>query len=169
MPVGVDLSKLLTETETVLRILALVVAGGWAYFRYAKGRTFRSRVEPTVSGTIFRHNDDPYIIVTLGLKNVGLSRVPVDQKGTVLLVSTCPAPGKPFLDLEWSQLLGFEVFINHSWIEPGEPVQDRVAFRLPIEQIAVKLTFHFVSTKLRWTAGEIIPLTTPPKADETAV
>jgi hypothetical protein len=166
---AIDWSTVLARTESVLKIVALAVTGGWAYFRYVKGRTFRSRIEPTVTGAVFDKDGDTYIIVTLGLKNVGLSRVPVEQKGTVLLVSTCPAPSRPFLDLSWSEPLGFEVFINHSWIEPGEPIQDKVSFQLPAAQIAVKLTFHFVSTKLRWTAGDIISIATSASGTSEAI
>ena len=164
-----DWSTILTRAQTIVQILALVLGGGWAYFRYVKGRTFKPRVEPAVSGTIFERNDDRFIVVTVSLKNVGLSRVPIQQEGTFLSVSTCQESTGAFLDMKWSDPLGFALFTEHAWIEPGEPIEDKAAFQLPSDQIAVRLKFHLVSTKLRWSAGDIIPLTTKPKTEVMAV
>src|SRR2546429_3204710 len=74
----------------VLKNVATIIAFGagavWAYFNFFKGRTYRSRLEPKVSGKLISRNGANYLIVTAQLKNVGLSDVRIDQKGSALRV-----------------------------------------------------------------------------------
>jgi hypothetical protein len=149
-------SDLLNEIEKVLRILAIVMAGIWAYYRYFRGRTFRPRVELTVSGLVVQKDGKEYMVATVGLQNLGLSRVGIDQIGTALFVSTSNADSSPFFDVEWSRPSGFQVFTTHTGIEPNEPIVNKLLYRLPTGQSFVKLHLQVVSGKQKYTADEII-------------
>jgi hypothetical protein len=72
--------------KNVATIIAIGAGAVWAYFNFFKGRTYRSRLEPKVSGKVISHNGAYYLIVTAQLKNVGLSDVRIDQKGSALRV-----------------------------------------------------------------------------------
>ena len=72
--------------KNVATIIAIGAGAVWAYFNFFKGRTYRSRLEPKVSGKVISRNGASYLIVTAQLKNVGLSDVRIDQKGSALRV-----------------------------------------------------------------------------------
>ena len=56
---------------TVTQTLALIAGGVWAYFKFAKGRTFRDRLSPTLSGKLVSIDGSVFLIVTVQIKNVG--------------------------------------------------------------------------------------------------
>jgi Transcriptional regulator containing an amidase domain and an AraC-type DNA-binding HTH domain len=79
----VDWTKTKDFTEAFVNVtqsLALIAAGLWAYFKFAKGRTFRDRLTPSVSGKFVSIDDSVFLVVTMQLKNVGLSRIAFDKK-----------------------------------------------------------------------------------------
>lgn len=59
----------------VTQSLALIAGGVWAYFKFAKGRTFRDRLIVTVSGRFVSIDGSVFLVVTNLLHNVGLSRL----------------------------------------------------------------------------------------------
>ena len=44
--------------------VALIAGGVWAYFKFAKGRTFQDRLIPTVSGRLVSINGSVFLVVT---------------------------------------------------------------------------------------------------------
>jgi len=69
-------TKEFTEAfANVIQSLALIAGGIWAYFKFAKGRTFRDRLTPTVNGKLVSINGSVFLNVTIQLQNVGLSRI----------------------------------------------------------------------------------------------
>jgi hypothetical protein len=64
----------------VTQTLALIAGGVWAYFKFAKGRTFRDRLIPTVSGKFISIDGSVFLIVATQLQNVGLSRIALDHE-----------------------------------------------------------------------------------------
>src|SRR5580704_6636145 len=79
----------LDQTDKVVKIIALVVGGGWAYMKFAKGRIFHIRLEASVSGSCFRDNQRDYGIESIRIKKVGASRADLQMGGTALIVSGC--------------------------------------------------------------------------------
>jgi hypothetical protein len=60
--------------------VALIAGAVWAYFKFAKGRTFRERLITNVSGRFVLIDGSVFLVVTTQIKNVGLSRIAFDQK-----------------------------------------------------------------------------------------
>lgn len=174
---AIDWSTVLTRIETILRILALLFTGAWAYFRFIKGRAFGSHLATSVSGTIFKHNRETYMIVTAVVKNTGFAGAPIEQitrktlsqEGTVVTVLTCASSNMPFVTTEWREHLIFEVFSEHRWIEPGGQIQETHVFQLPAEPIAVKLSLRLASRNVAWSVEDIIPLDPEPTIDHMPV
>lgn len=147
----------------VLKNMATIIAIGagavWAYFNFFKGRTYRSRLEPKVSGKVISRNGTFYLIVTAQLKNVGLSDVRIDQKGSALrvfayTVGECPAKAR---SVEQSRLLTLSVFEDHGWIEPGELIEDQRLIAIPdVEHVALQVKLRLVSNKIEWNSAAII-------------
>jgi hypothetical protein len=147
---------MLALTESITKILAILMAGAWAYYHYFRGRTYRPRLEPTVTGVVANDGSSDYLIVTLQVKNVGLSRVGIIQKGSGLRISTCTAPLQPLSDVAWKSGGVFSVFLDHGWIEPGEPIQEKYLFALPQNHLAVHLQFRLLGSKFVWNAHDIL-------------
>ena|ERR1039458_6177550 len=151
-----NVADFLTETEKITKILAIVLAGGWAYYHYFRGRTYRPRLEPSVSAQITASDKADLVVVTVQLKNVGLSRVVIEEKGTALVVSTCDDVISPLTRTEWSAKGAFPVFEHHGWIEPNETIQDKILFGVPQDQIAVLLELRIRAAGIEWDAEDVV-------------
>jgi len=87
--ITVDWTRTKDFTEAVANVsqsLALIGGGVWAYFKFAKGRTFEDRLIPNVSGTFVLIEGSTFLVVTMQFKNVGLSRIAFDREASSLFV-----------------------------------------------------------------------------------
>src|ERR1700675_1127674 len=80
------LGTALDVVDKVIKILAVVIGGAWAYLNYVRGRTYKKRLETNVSGEWFENKGLSFLSGSAHLKNVGLSKFPIEQKGTAILV-----------------------------------------------------------------------------------
>jgi hypothetical protein len=80
-------SKITGIIESVLKDVALIVGGLFAYWKFFMGRTFQPRLEPSVSASARVEENQTSLSVVCKLKNVGLSRVDLDREASVLRVS----------------------------------------------------------------------------------
>ncbi len=117
----------------IIQSLALVAGGVWAYFKFAKGRTFRDRLNPTVSGELVSIDGSVFLIVSIQLHNVGLSRIAFDQGVSALAVfEYVPSQADEILSVENNQLTSFRVFGDKDrYIEPSEIVERQTLIALP--------------------------------------
>ena len=118
---------------SITQSLALIAGGVWAYFKFAKGRTFRDRLTPSVSGKFVCIDDSVFLVVTMQLKNVGLSRIALDQETSSLAVfEFVPSNTEKILRVNDSLLASFRVFRDKDrYIEPNEVVERQRLFVLP--------------------------------------
>jgi len=145
--------------KNVATIIALGAGAVWAYFNFFKGRTYRSRLEPKVSGKLITRNDASYLIVTAQLKNVGLSDVRIDQEGSALRVFAYAVGeyASKARSVEQSRLITLSVFEDHGWIEPGELIEDQRLVAIPdVEYVALQIRLRLVSNKIEWNSAAII-------------
>jgi hypothetical protein len=146
-----DLVDIIQGSITTLAILA---GGLWGYLKVIRGRLYRPRLEPTVSGRLIKLGDAPYAIVKLSVKNVGLSRVQLDKGLSTLEIeaySTSSNLGK-FHRASTSSLGVINVLRRHDWVEPGECIVDEETVALPKEELfGLLLKFRLIqaATKLR--------------------
>src|SRR4029079_3658866 len=70
----------------VTQTLALIAGGVWAYFKFAKGRTFRDRLIPTVSGKFISMIGSLCLVAMIQLQNVVLSRIAFEQGASAVAV-----------------------------------------------------------------------------------
>jgi hypothetical protein len=150
----------LDYTDKVVKIVAVIVGGAWAYAKFIKGRVFHTRLEPNVTARHFRRDQKDFLLAVVKLKNVGASKVDIQQKGTALRIFGCgvfgPAvPGKP---VAWTRTHTLSVFERHGWIEGSETIDDTVLVALPPNLTAVKLELRIVANKIAWSAGTMIDL-----------
>lgn len=154
----------LDATDKVLKILGILGGAVFAYYKFVKGRMFRPRLEPSVSGETFRKNDRDYLIATIALKNVGTSKVEIKQAGTALRVFGSPtsaiddAEPSTQASADWKRIGTLSVFEKHGWIESAELIEDQILVAIPDDQLAIKLELRIVGQRLEWNAKTIVPV-----------
>lgn len=145
--------------KNVVTIIAVGAGAVWGYFNFFKGRTYRSRLEPKVSGKLISRNGAHYLVVTAQLKNVGLSDVKINQKGSGLRVFAYAVVEQvaKARSVQQSRLITVAVFEEHGWIEPGELIEDQRLVAIPdIEYVALQTKLRIVSNKIEWNSAAII-------------
>jgi hypothetical protein len=142
----------LDASEKVFRILAYVVGGIWAYFKFFRGRTFRPRLEPSVAAHLQRRAPQRLLTVAVKVKNVGLSRVGLLQEGTGVRVYRRDE------GLQWRRVTTLEILKGHGWIEPAETIEEHVLTEIPGEDPpALKIELTLQSTKkTQWEVVTIV-------------
>ena len=153
--------NVLENIKTIAETIGLVIGGLWAYYKFFRGRTFQSRLELTVSGNPSQFQKMTGLAASVQLKNVGLSKVPIEQAGTALRVLTYSSESTQDLPsmVKWVHRITVEVFTNHRWIEPGETIADQVFIVLaPVGDGAVRLELRIVSEGIEWNSISIVQI-----------
>lgn len=164
-----DFGTILDSFRKVIETIALIVGGLWAYYKFFKGRTFKPRLELTLSGSARPGQNLTHVIACIQIKNVGLTKLKLSQVGSGLRIlsytssKTKPAPTA----VEWEHLMTLSVFEKHNWIEPGETVIDQTLVEIAgTETIALRLELRIVSSRIEWNAVSIVE---PPAGSEPGV
>jgi hypothetical protein len=148
----------LENAKTISEIIAFFIGGLWAYYKFFRGRTFKPRLEFVVSGSVHRAGNSAELLASIQMKNVGLSKVRISQRGSALSAFRS-LPGGPGRNVEWGQLVVLPVFEKHAWIEPGETIKDQMLVRVAVaESTALKLDLRIVANGIEWNESSIIPM-----------
>jgi hypothetical protein len=147
-------SSILDTIEKLFRIAAYIIGALWVYFNFWKGRTYRPRIETMITGKILNHQESKLVKILINLKNVGLSKVDVEQKGTALRLLSYDSLN---INDPWKHQHTISILSAHKWIEPGETVGEH--FLIPVTAtnlIAVKAEVILVSKKTMWESAIIL-------------
>jgi len=149
---------------SLTQTLALIAGGVWAYFKFAKGRTFRDRLNPAVSGKLVSIDGSVFLMVTIRFQNVGLSRIAFDQGVSSLAVfEFVPSQTEVLLSVENNRLATVRVFRDTDrYIEPNEIVERQTLIALPhVSAIGYQLEFEvFSDSGYEWRAMSIVDKST---------
>lgn len=123
-----------TDTVRVVALsvqaVAVVVAAIWAYYKFARGRTFAFRAELTVTGSLLAAGHQRALQVTARFRNRGASRIPLRSKG-VLAYRALPDAWEENKDLRWEEVGTGYMFAAHEALEPQETILDEILVKLP--------------------------------------
>lgn len=153
--------------RNLLSSAAIVAGGAWTYIHYFRGRTFHERLEIAVSGTVRTVAATGMLEVRLTAKNVGLSKVPLPQRGSGLRIfvldldalGAAHGAREHAQDAPWHRVGTFDVLTAHAWIEPGEALQTQALVILPKASIyAVRAEAVLVSRRHEWSAQCVITI-----------
>lgn len=158
-----SLSTTLDIIDKVVKVAAVFIAAAWGYLNYRRGRTFKRRLEPKISGKIFLSNGTWILTGVAQLKNVGLSVVTIEQKGTAIVIDdllVVTDAGKP-ARIASDNVAVLEVFKSHGWIEPGEPIEQSFLITLPerANRVGARMRLGIVSHGIEWnddTVAEVV-------------
>lgn len=145
--------------QNIVTVLAIAVGGLWTYFNYFRGRVYRPRLEPKIMGKLVCKQGVTYLLVIAQLKNIGLSKIAIEQKGSGIIVSTFDtnAASGAVDKIEWNDLKAFPVFETHHWIEPGETIEDQQLFVLSsCNEVAIRLRLRLVFGGIEWNLDAIV-------------
>jgi hypothetical protein len=145
----IDWFRALDSGEKIVTILAIIVGGFGAYWRFFKGRTYHNRLQPEVAGKLVRKGELNCLWVTMRLKNVGVSSVYLKKDGTRIDVFYAAEHNAQTTHLGiWQHLKTFRIFENCKWIESGEAAKDELLIHIPGElPVAFKIDMTVNSTK----------------------
>lgn len=141
----------LDAADKVIKALAVLVGALWTWMNYVRGRIYKRKLEPGVSGEIFSKDGISYLLIACHLKNVGQSLYTIEQKGTgceiIALSRNDP-----------TRLSVLEVFKDHGWIEPGEQINQPLLQELPDPKTfsALQLNLRIVSHGIEWNDSSIV-------------
>ncbi|MFZ1005665.1 MAG: hypothetical protein WAN65_02435 [Candidatus Sulfotelmatobacter sp.] len=157
-----SLSSLLDIVDKVTKVAAVLIGSAWTYLNYVRGRTFKKRLELTISARELKGRAALLLSGCAQMKNVGLSKFPIEQKGTAILFYELKPSGvtdQPAEPAEESVGIR-EVFKDHAWIEPGETIAEDFLLEVPEnkERLAMKLDLRVVAAHIEWNANCIVEL-----------
>jgi hypothetical protein len=173
------LKDIVDVTQKLFTILGVLVGGAWAYFKFFKNRTYRPRLDIDLTGQVMQQGADHLLLVTISVRNVGLTNVSIRQEGTGLMVSVnqpLPADRSAFEEISWNEddAVVFEILIHHAWIEPNETISEDVMVALPNQgEIGLRLLCRIVPNNkprsVEWNAMRIISARSGSVVDAKAV
>jgi len=122
---------------TSVQAIALLVAGVWAYYRFAKGRGFFARADFSIELRRVRPGERDLIQVEAVVKNAGGSELLLANPAVIQRLSFLSASGAVLgSPPNWHQVPppdghAAELFTGHRMIEPAETVRDETLIPLP--------------------------------------
>jgi hypothetical protein len=140
----------------VVTTLAAILAGGFAYYRFVRGRVFHPRLTVNAEARQLRVEATNYVLATLEVANVGLARIDLGQASLQVssLVGRGDTKAASVPQVDW--LHTTEVLQAHTWIESGEKLTEQSLLMLPIGHRApVLVDFRVVSQKVSLSATAI--------------
>jgi hypothetical protein len=131
----------------------------WTFLNYLRPRSYRRRLELSVSGKVAVKKESQFLIATAQVNNVGLTTVPIEQRGSALRVSMYDWEEgiKVAATAKQKRLATFYVFENYTWIAPGEFIKEHQVIAIPSEDhVALRLSLRIVSQGIAWTTESVV-------------
>jgi len=133
-----NICQLIDVLQKVFTIIAIVIGGFWTYFHYFRGRVYRSRLKLDVSGNVVCREEANYLIATVKLENIGLSKADIKQEGTALRIYACNIKINNTTNedyrLDEKRIATCSIFKDHAWIESKEIIKDQLIISIPTDK-----------------------------------
>ena len=145
--------------QKILTIIGIIVGAIWTYFHYFRGRTYRPRLETSITGELLKENKNLLLVAKIRIKNVGLSKIDIKQNGSGMRVSALEKKSsvKKIQKYEGVGLKTISIFNSHSWIEPGETIDDVYTLILPDnDYFGLKLDVRLITKKIAWRFSSVV-------------
>ena len=109
MQILVDLASIIRDLATAL---ALIVGGGFAYFKFVKGRTFAERLKASVDAELDTARSLILVNASARASNIGLREFHIAREGTALrlFAHRLSEPASEAREASWEQIGSWRVF-----------------------------------------------------------
>ena len=157
---------------TIITGRAIRVGGIWAYFKFAKGRTFRPKVEIEMSGQwlttgrkkCLKAERHQWLQARIRVKNIGASKLRLRREGIGLQVRVlATSQASPPDYAKWQPAIWYVILEDHAWIEPGETVSDDLLLNLGTGPALVRFDARLVLrrfNRIEVNARQVLPIDT---------
>jgi hypothetical protein len=139
----------IADAESAIRTGTMFVAAVWVYFKFARGRVFRPRLELTISGSPTRHLECHHVVVRYTVKNIGLKCLNIAHAGSKVSVEVAHAvQPTTMVSPDWQMQGYYPILKDHRWIESGEAIAEEIMIFLPdAKAVALRLVLRLEATK----------------------
>jgi len=144
------------SVQSISTVVAVIIAGVWAYYKIFAGKLYYKRLELSVSGLLFDTRAAHLVLAKLCIRNVGLSRVFLEPGLSTLEVSEYVLENYEsiFHSAVWDESKAISVFEDHEFIEPGEVIYEERLLGLPVGSLlALKLGLRVLSRRRKLAPG----------------
>jgi hypothetical protein len=144
----------------IAQLIAILVAGGWAYFKFVRGRTFAERLETSVTATPFDQDGIRMLCIRATISNTGASQVDlIDDLKIVRVYGTKVADAQAGVNVDWGHhLILTPIFGEHKWIEAQETVSDEALAVVANCRLAYRVELLVASKKKKqWSTAAVVP------------
>jgi hypothetical protein len=115
------------------QVAAILIGGAWAYFKFIRGRVFKSRVDVQVDASLLQIGTENAVSATVRVQNIGLSRFRFARGESKIAVFWCPSGGWPAVSDLWTELATSPLFPDQEAIEGGETIVEQWVLPLPAD------------------------------------
>jgi hypothetical protein len=149
--------------QSIVTVLAILVGGVWAYYRFAKGRTFVKRVEPKLATTPLSTESGFVLIVDAAIRNIGNVTVPLSAAYVIFSNSDPNQPRGPrWSDIDEANKVDVLTYLGRQrvryYLEPGEEMHRIVTLSVPTKSNeTIRLDFIVESHAERcWSVTAVV-------------
>jgi hypothetical protein len=135
-----------------IKLGALILGGLWTFWNYRKSRTYAQKLDLQITGDVF-FSGGLYIDVTAVLTNLGASKHLLQPEGTSCEIVAI------LKDMSQQDIRLFPVFPLHTYIEPGESINDHLLWHIqapPADIVWLKINLRVVSGKVEWNRTSMV-------------
>ncbi len=138
---------------SLAQILALAIGALFAYLKWFRGRVLNRRLEIDLQASIVSISEKPYLLISVALRNSGISSVTLLHDGTVVRIYKHQSINQ-HNHIEWIWLYTSRVFDDHDWIEGSESIRDQVIVPLSMDPGPYKVELNVTNGKQAWKAKQ---------------
>ena len=130
MQTFVELASIIRDIATAL---ALIIGGGFAYFKFVRGRTFTERLKAGVDAELESARNLLLVNASAQAANIGLREFHLAREGTALrlFAHRLSEPASEAREAEWEHVGSWRVFEDREVLEPAEEVTEHKIIETP--------------------------------------
>jgi hypothetical protein len=160
------LKDIVDIADKLVGILAILVGGLFAYFKFFKERVYRPRLEPQVSAELLGDPRQRFLRVVGGVKNTGLAKVNIDLEPSCLRIFGAERLPERADEPEWTRIATLDISDRHEWVESQEMLRQTWLVALPQGSTfpAYRVELRLVGEISEWYGEAVVVPRTPAQA-----
>jgi hypothetical protein len=125
--------------QNVAAAAAIVIGGGWAYYKFVKGRTFHRRADLDLEVSLVPEDNPTALRARVTLTSTGAADIPL-RAAVVRVAAFRSSDVNKRRRANWRAVATSGVLTDHEWIESQEVISDEVLVPLPLATKPVEET-----------------------------
>jgi hypothetical protein len=152
--------QLADAAQKIATTAGIILGGIAAYYKFLRGRVFKSRLDISMSSSVVRVDQDTFLQTQAQVKNTGSSVITFVLNDSILTVFGTNHAHRGMADEStWGIIATVDAIgeRKHKWIEPGETIYLNWLIDLPrdLNHAALKSELYLSARKIIWQADTI--------------